>query len=286
MSKNNIKKVFIQLNNKQLTGACVAKYAIEKNLPKNTEISVEILNVDNLDVFKEFTSTSYIFYKKEERIYTLNDLQSFTLVRFMPPELMSYEGTAIVIDPDVFSLVDINELFNIDMQDKAIACCKKKDAWDSSIMLLDCSKLKHWNIENILNQLKNKKIKYKAIMTLQNEKSILEIPRIWNSLDILNEKTKLLHLTQRLTQPWKSGLQIDFTRNKMPKLFGIIPREVVHKILGKYNTHYLPHPNKDIEKFFFSLLREMLQNKVITTKFLQEEISRKHIRKDSIELIS
>ena len=48
------------------------------------------------------------------------DLQSFTPVRFTPPKLMGYQGRAIVIDPDVFAVGDVNELFERDMEGKAI----------------------------------------------------------------------------------------------------------------------------------------------------------------------
>ena len=40
----------------------------------------------------------------------MEDLQSFTPLRFMPPQLMGYEGRAIVIDPDVFAVGDVYEL--------------------------------------------------------------------------------------------------------------------------------------------------------------------------------
>ena len=83
-----------------------------------------------------------------------DDLQSFTPLRFMPPELMGYEGRALVVDPDVFAVGDVWELLSRDMQGKAIMCrvhggVKRtvRGTYASSVMLLDCAKLKHWRTE-------------------------------------------------------------------------------------------------------------------------------------------
>ncbi len=275
-----MKKTFIQTNNKQLLGATLAKYAIQKNATQ--PIVVEIINVDEIDTFKKFSGKSFLRNGKE-RVYDSTDLQSFTISRFMPPELMGFSGKAIVIDPDIFICEDIHQLFNTDMQGHAIMACKKGNTWDTSVMMLDCKQLRHWRVEDIISRLSSKDLDYADLFKLNYENSkgmILEMSRAWNSLDKLNGDTKALHTTNRLTQPWKTGLPIDFTRNKMPRFLGIIPRELIHKILGKYNTHYLPHPDKKIIEFFFALLREALKEKVITEDFLHREIKLGHVRKD------
>ncbi len=279
------RKVFIHTNNKQLLGALLAKYAIEKTASR--PIAVEIINIDELEIFKEFAGKKYM-RNGELRVYAPKDLQSFTISRFMPPELMGFEGRAIVIDPDIFALTDIHDLFDINMEGKAIACCRKNEGWDTSVMLLDCDKLKHWKIKDILGRLANKKLDYTDLFALKKEDAesmIVEIPRIWNSLDALTPETKMLHTTNRLTQPWKTGLPIDFTRNKMPKLFGLIPREPVHKLLGKYPTHYQPHPDKKIEKFFIDLLKEAIASGSVSKNLISEEIKARHIREDLVRLI-
>jgi hypothetical protein len=281
MAKNT---VFIHTNNKQLLGAKVAHYAIFKHLNDKDSVDVRIINVDNLSVFKDFSNKKYL-RKGTEITYNPQDLQSFTLSRFMPPQLMNYEGKAVVIDPDIFPLIDINQLFNIELQNNAIACCPKKDDWDTSVMLMDCSQLKHWRIENIINELINKKTDYVDWMSLKMEKNILPLPREWNSLDSLSDETKLLHTTQRLTQPWKTGLPIDFTRNKLPKLFGLIPREWVLKIRGKYPSKYQAHPDKNIERFFIQLIKESLENNFVSREFIKKEIEAKHVRPDLLPLI-
>lgn len=277
---------FIQTNNKQLFGAKVAKFALERHSGGPHSIAVEILNSDDIPVFKNFEGTEYRFKGNEMRTYRREDLQSFTLTRFMPPEHMRFEGRALVIDPDIFALADVRELLDRDMGGNAVRACRKKDAWDTSVMLLDCARLTHWKIEDMLERLSKKEADYDTLMTLKEEASVGELKRVWNHLDTLTPETKMLHTTGRLTQPWKTGLPIDFTRNRMPKIFGIIPREPVHKLLGKYPSTYQPHPDKNIEKFFFDLVRDALQAGAISKKEIESEIRSGNIRKDFLSLLN
>lgn len=272
-------KVFIHTNNMQGIGAKLAKFAIESNLPSNSPISVEILNVNNRPEFQDFVGKKYLRLGKEIT-YRLDDLQSFTLSRFMPPELMNYEGRSIVIDPDIFALTDITPLMNMDLQGKPLAACKKNDSYDSSCMVMDNEKLTHWKIKDFLSALAKKQIDYIEISTLKIEPEITELSRVWNDLDNLTPNTKMIHMTNRITQPWSTGLPIDFTLTPMPKIFGVIPREPIHKLLGKYPTHYKKHPNSEIENLFFELLNKAVKNKTITTEELEREIHHKRMRAD------
>ena len=73
-----------------------------------------------------------------------DDLQSFTPLRFMPPELMGYQGRAIVIDPDVFAVGDIFELLTPrhgGQGDHVPRPRKGPKNLASAVMLLDCAKL-------------------------------------------------------------------------------------------------------------------------------------------------
>ncbi|MDO8565347.1 MAG: hypothetical protein Q7R67_01885 [bacterium] len=278
--------LFIQADEQQLLGAKVAKFAVEKHLNNKSSVDIKILNVSTMPIFLNLVGKTYL---RNGRIltYTLDDLQAFTLSRIMPPELMGFRGRAVVIDPDVFFLADVNELFNMDMQGKAIACTRyhEKDMWESSLMLLDCAKLTHWKAKEILKKFVEKELDYLDIVRLRKETSILEIPRVWNSFDKITPETKVLHTTKRLTQPWKTGLPIDFTPSPMPKFFGIIPRELVHKLLGKYPTHYLPHPNKEVEEFFIALVRETYKAGQITEEEIRTAVEKRHVRADLFEII-
>jgi len=278
-----MRKAFIQANDKQLLGAKLAKYAIERNLRDKGSIQVEIVNVDAEPIFKAFSGKTYL-RQGRERTYDPLDLQSFTLTRFLPPERMGYEGMAVVIDPDIFALRDLNELFDLGTGGKAVTACRKKDAWDSSVMLLDCAKLRAWKVGEWLERMAEKKLDYDDVMTLRfMREDVRELPRVWNSLDVLTDGTKMLHTTGRLTQPWKTGLPVDFTRNPMPKLFGLIPREPIHRLLGRYPSTYQPHPDPGIERFFFGLMRDALRDGAVARAEVEKEIALKHVRPDLLE---
>lgn len=267
-----MRTVFIQANNKQLFGARLAQYAIERNLLVPGSVNVQIMNVDEMPLFQGWRT---------------GDLQSFTLSRFMPPQLMGYEGNTLVIDPDIFARCDVNELFDVHANGYPIAACRKVGGWDTSVMVLDCAKLRHWNIQEIFQQIRSGTHNYGYFITLQREPLVQELPRIWNSLDYLDEQTKMLHTTNRLTQPWKTGLKIDFIRKRQyDRYFGIIPKPWVLRLLGRWPTHYRPHPDKNIERFFFDLLDDALRDGIITHSMIRDEITKGHIRPDIFRYIS
>jgi hypothetical protein len=278
-------RVFIQANNKQLLGARLAKYALERHARACDAFRVEILNVDELEVFRNFAGATYLRSGREVR-YEPGDLQSFTLSRFMPPEVCGYAGRGLVIDPDIFALADVSELLEWDLRDHAVACCRKNDGWDTSVMVLDCARLTHWKVGEFLGQLGRKELDYADLMTLRGERSVLELPRVWNSLDRLDANTKMLHTTDRLTQPWKTGLPIDFRRNPMAPVLGFIPREWLHKLLGRYPSRYQPHPDRHVEAFFFRLLREAIRDSAVDESFVRAEVSARHVRDDIFEALA
>lgn len=276
-------RVFIHTNNKQILGAHLAKFAIERKLADPSKVRVNFINVDELPEFKAFAGVEYL-RKGQPTIYDPNDLQSFTLSRFMPPELSGYMGRSMVLDPDIFAIGDVTELLSMDLGESALGACRKADAWDTSVMVMDNAKLRHWKIAAFLGALRDKKLDYVDLMSLKKEPSIYELPRIWNSLDRLTSETKMLHTTNRLTQPWRTGLPIDFVRNPMPKLFGL-PREPFMKLIGKYPNTYQPHPDKNIEKFFFTLLKEALATGAVKESLVKDEIEKGHVRKDAFEML-
>jgi hypothetical protein len=148
-------------------------------------------------------------------------------------------------------------------------------------MLLDCAKLTHWRIADILASLKSGTGDYRDYMQLRKEERVLELPRLWNSLDVIHPDTKFLHTTVRLTQPWKTGLSIDFTPGTIPPLFGFIPRFWVHR-----PTHYQPHPDKKIEQWFFDLARDALKAGVVTRADIDDAIAHHYIRPDFLKMIA
>lgn len=87
-------KVFIQSNEKQYLGALVAKYTIERYSRNTNKFLVEIIQAEKVDQLKRLYGKEIIKDCKKV-IYGNEDLQSFTLTRFMAPELMNYEGKSI-----------------------------------------------------------------------------------------------------------------------------------------------------------------------------------------------
>jgi len=282
---DKLHKVFIQSNNKQMIGALVSKYTICKYSSNLEKFDVEIINAE------ENRTLNRIFGKEiikdgSQVLYNKDDLQSFTLLRFSPPELMNYEGVSLVIDPDVFSVgADAWELLSSELN-YSIKLRISNNINATSVMLLNNSLLKHWSLENIINDLILKKIDYRDQMSLKHEKEkITPLHEHWNSFDKLSNETKFLHNTNRLTQPWKTGLKVDFIRKKM-KPFGIIPREFIHFILGKRKNYYQKHPIQAQEDFFFIHLKEAIEEGYISETLLTEAIQREYVRKDVFDILS
>ena len=274
-------KVFIQTNTKQLLGALLSKFSIERQLPATTTITVEILNSDEMDIFRQFAGETYT-QKNRSRSYDLNDLQSFTFTRFMPPKRMGYQGRSIVIDPDVFALSDLTELMRLDLQGHAIAAYQRGKGFKSSVMLLDNAKLTHWDIESILRGLGDGTIDSDSLKSLVGE-HVLPLTEIWNSFDHIDSNTKLVHMTKKIFQPWRTGLPVDFVVQKPMKPFFGIPREWIHRALGRYKappTHCLPHPDLEVEKFFFTLAHDALKEGAVEKGFVEAEIATGRIRSD------
>ena len=211
---------------------------------------------------------------------------------------MNYEGRAVVIDPDVFALGDVWELLNRDMGGKAIMCRPKsgrkgrKGAFASSVMLLDCAKLRHWRFEeNFAEMFKPSKRDYMdwVSLKLEDAATIGLLESEWNDFDNLTEQTKLLHNTKRKTQPWKTGLKVDYRPADTFQLFP--PRHWLRRarraLFGEYKFAgtYDAHPDPNQEKFFFGLVKGCLEDGVITEAQLLEEMEQGHLRADALELV-
>jgi hypothetical protein len=281
-------KVFIQSNKKQYLGALVAKYTIERYSNHNEKFFVEIIQAEKVDDLNRLYNQE-IIKDNSKVIYGDDDLQSFTLTRFMAPELMSYEGRSIVIDPDIFATYsDIWELFSMDMGNNSALMRRhsNKIDWGTSVMLLENSKFKHWKIKSIVDDLLSKKIDYRDWMGLRNEKEKIGIlPTEWNSYDELTVNTKLLHNTLRVTQPWKVGLDVEYTPKKMKPLFGFISREWVHSLLGRNPLVHREHPDQNQIDYFFGHLKKAVEDGVIDINLVLSEINLKHIRQDAIVIL-
>lgn len=276
-------RVFIRTNDKQLLGAMIGRHAILRAAAHPERIDVSFINVDKIPEFRAFEGKKYLRNGKT-LTYTLADLQSFTLGAFMAPQLCGYEGRAIVIDPDVFAVTDVEKLFERDLKGKSLAARPKRGGHDTSVMMLDCAKLRHWDMAKILEDLAASKTTYEEWMTLRKE-DVDGLEPEWNSWDDLRPETKALHTTNRLTQPWKTGLKIDFTRD-LGSYFGVVPRAWVAWLRGKYPSRYQAHPDRKIDAFFFRLVKDALAAGAVKEEDIRAEIKAGHVRPDLMERVA
>ncbi|MCP5365489.1 MAG: hypothetical protein H6905_09735 [Hyphomicrobiales bacterium] len=284
--------VFIQTNHKQMLGAVISEYSIRRNSQHNDAFDIRIMDCADFP-FLEAREGQTFLRDGISRVWRIDDLQSFTPLRFLPPELMGYEGRAIVIDPDVFAVSDIFELLSRDMQGQAIMCRARpgRKGLASSVMLLDCAKLTHWDCERQFGELFEFKRDYMDWVCLRTEPeaSICLFENEWNDFDHLSEKTKLLHNTKRWTQPWKTGLPVDFLPTERSHGFPPLGwlRRARRTVFGTYSLlgRYKKHGDPNQERFFFGLLREALDKGIVTEGMLRREMARNHLRHDAFELL-
>ena len=90
----------------------------------------------------------------------------------------------------------------------------------------------------------------------------------WNDFDKLTPATKMLHMTKRKTQPWKTGLPVDFMPPEKPSGFVALGwiNLMRRRLFGDYAFlgHYVQHPDPNQERFFFGLLRECVDKGIVT----------------------
>jgi hypothetical protein len=111
----------------------------------------------------------------------------------------------------------------------------------------------------------------------------------WNDFDHLTAKTKMLHTTRRKTQPWKSGLPVDWRPVERYRLFPPIGwlMRARRKLFGEYAFlgNYKDHPDANQEHLFFGLLRECIDLKLVTEDMLRNEMKSNHVRHDAFEVL-
>jgi hypothetical protein len=289
--------VFIQTNHKQIAGAIVAEHALRRYSTHNDQFDVRIMDTRDFPFFQA-REGQYYLRDGVQRVWLNDDLQSFTPTRFMPPQLMGYQGRAVVIDPDIFACTDVWELLTRDMEGKAILCRMRSGpkglidrCYASSVMLLDCAKLTHWHAEEQFNAMFDSDFDYQPWICLKNEDpdGIGFFEKEWNDFDKFSTDTKMLHTTRRKTQPWKTGLPTDWRPSERFRLFppaAWLLRARRH-IFGEYGMlgTYKAHPDKNQEDFFFGLLKECLNEGKITEDFLRGEMAQNHVRHDAFEVL-
>jgi hypothetical protein len=287
--------VFVHTNHRQYVGALVSAYSMRRNSRHADRFDVRILHTESYPWYREREGQTY---QREGRpvVWRYDDLQSFTTLRFLPPEAMGYEGRAVVVDPDVFAVQDVWELLARDMQGKSIVCRPRSGAKGlggclaTSVMLLDCAQLRHWRVAEGFGELFEGKRDYMdwICLKLEPRETIGLFEDEWNDFDRLTPATRLIHNTKRHTQPWKTGLPADFN----PSFKSVKPlepatwlRPVKRLLRGGNDAAYVPHPDPQQERFFFGLLRECLEQGIVSESLLRDEMRQNHIRHDAFEVL-
>jgi hypothetical protein len=302
---SNKPTVFIHTNDQQIVGAYTALYSMKKASDHPYAFDVKLVRLEETPHLLKRQGQPYL-RKGKNAVWLNEDLQSFSPLRRMVAQLMGFQGRAVVTDPDVFAIGDIYDLLTMDMNGKAILCRNVAEGYKSnghkfyasSVMLLDCAKLQHWRWDEDIDRMFAGELDYGPWIGLHTEDpaTIGEISEDWNSFDKLTPSTKLLHTTERLTQPWKTGLPIDFdqTTKKRPRqtslnLWGRIARKIG---LSRPNEptadvpRYQPHPDVAQERLFFSLLKGAVEEGYVDRKLLSDSITRKNVRPDAPQILA
>lgn len=138
----------------------------------------------------------------------------FTYSRFLVPHLCDFQGKALFLDNDMLCFGDIREIDDLPMDGLALRVVKHDYAptttvkmygcpqtsyprknW-SSMMLMNCERLKLWSQEAVETRSGAWLHRFEEIP----DNEIGELPRTWNTLDWMDETTKLIHYTNG--GPW------------------------------------------------------------------------------------
>ena len=274
--------VFIQANARQMMGARISAYSYKRNSRRPESFDVRIMSAE--DFPRLMRGGQSILRSGHVRDWDPDDLQSFTPLRFAPPSLMRFHGRAVVTDPDCFGVRDVADLLRRDMDGKAIMAVPRPghngqaDYIATSVMLLDCAKLRHWVFDRDLDDLFGHRVDYSDWMELKCEdrSTVGLLEPEWNDFDRLTPRTRILHTTKRRTQPWKTGLPVDYTLRESG------PWDVLRRLAVR---RYEAHPDRSVEALVFMLLAEMVDQRIVTKDELAAEMAADHIRHDTLELI-
>ncbi|RUT00232.1 hypothetical protein DSM106972_076800 [Dulcicalothrix desertica PCC 7102] len=302
--------VFIHTSSHEIVSGKVAMYSHMRASKHLDKFDIQLIQLEDYPHLIKRHGQSCIRFGKEAAWY--KDVpQSFLPLRFLVPQLMGYEGRAILTDPDIFAVRDAYELLTRDMGNKAILCREfgdKYKGYNSSVMLLDCSKLKHWKWEERIDEIFASKLDIQDWISLRTEPEeiIGTFEQEWNDYDSLTQKTKFLHNTRQITQPWKTGLPFkeknmsnynkgDKEETRWEKLYDVVKynkygkrqlfKSIKNIILYGEAKLYQKHPDVKQEKLFLSLLKESVNKGLVTSELLQSEVKQGHIRPDIFNIL-
>ncbi len=283
--------VFIHTNASQLLGAKVSAYSLQRASQHADKFDVQIIELEKYPHLMKHDGDNFL-RDGQKFVWQYAELQSFTLLRFLPPQLMNFQGRSIVVDPDIFAVGDVYDLLSRDMQGKAVLCRQSKNgrSYATSCMLMDNAKLAHWQWEQQVDEMFALQRDYQKwiVLELEPENSVGLFENEWNDFDNLDKNTQFLHNTRRTTQPWKTGLAFqdlhrisaDAQKKSKPSL-----RDKLRALTGKHKHIHQPHPDQKQQDLFFGFLRECLEKNLVSQELLQAEIEREYLRPDALQIV-
>jgi hypothetical protein len=185
-------RVFIGWDSRMPVAADVLAYSLRKHA--KDPLSITFLQLQQLGLSRKYDPLAST---------------EFTYSRFLIPYLCDYQGIAMFLDNDMLCLADIGEVFALDMTELALRVVKHEQVVEkeikmdgrvqtsyprknwSSMMLMDCSKLRCWTKEAVETQTGAWLHRFTPIP----DEQIGEIPKTWNVLDEMKPDTKLVHAT-------------------------------------------------------------------------------------------
>ena len=190
-------RIFIGWDSREAEVADILAYSLRKHA--SIPLDIRYLKIDELD-----------FNRPRDPLQSTE----FTYTRFLVPYLCNYQGKALFMDCDMLALGDIAELDALPMDGLALRVVKhdykpantvKMDGcvqtvyprknW-SSLMLMNCANLKLWTKQVVETQTGAYLHRFQDIP----DEMIGELPRTYNTLDWMDEHTKLIHYTNG--GPW------------------------------------------------------------------------------------
>ena len=273
-------KIYIQSNRFQGIAAKVSSETFN-----SFGHSSEIIYVENFNEITKYFGRKYL-RKGKEKIFK-DDLQSFTLLRFLIPELTKSEEPILIIDPDIFAIKDPITILEDVKNDKKLYCTFQNKKPRTEVMVLN-PKHKLWNFEKILEDLFDLRFDYNDLFNLNFlDPDLLEkLDNKYNSLDEIKDETVLLHTTNRRTQPWKEGLKIDFEihstkfnifYNNLKNLFGL---DHDKNIVGKY---YLKHPDEKVLEYIIKVFNIAYKKNIINKDELLKSVKQNYVSENFVK---
>ena len=279
MSSISNLKIFIQSNPQQELAAKVSSFSFSKYGFKN----VEILKLHEIDSLRDKFGKKYLRNGSMTK-FDPNDLQSFTLLRFIPPKI--HNDFCLVIDPDVFLVNDpTSELLKcLNNNNFKMFCTNKDGKMKSEVCLINCKKFDLWDFDKLIDEMFLGKVDYQDVINFNflGAGKIGSLNENFNVWDNLNDRTIFLHTTNRITQPWKQGLKVDFKFHTSRYNYF---KNFLRKVLGlKYNKKlfqkkYIEHPNLEVRNFVKKIFKDAIDSNYLSINDIEHSIKNSYISK-------